>query len=102
VMAYLTVNLHAPTSAKHLSHGSFDTVEFTSGGMTGVTLFFHGSLVTCAADLATVFDIHHHAQDRRPLLEAAMLALDTPSQAHLAALIKAAQDMQDELAEATP
>ena len=100
MMASVSVNLQNPTAAKHMAHDGFDTVAFAADGISGVTLFFVGSLAPCAADLATVFDVHHHAQERLPMLEAAMLALDTPTQAHLAALIKAAQDMQAELAEA--
>ena len=89
-----------PDHCTHFADVSGASVTFWEGGKSRASVEFYGSLVPCAGDLATVFDIHHHAQDRRPLLEAAMLALDTPSQAHLSALIKAAQDMQAELAEA--
>lgn len=95
----ISLNMDTPVRAYHARtpNAAMAVFEDKNGGSVG--FMFDGSRVTIAADLAIVFDAHDKPE-LAGLLEAAMLALDTPSQAHLAALIKAAQDMQAELAEA--
>lgn len=95
----ITVDMTGAIRVHHASTANSATVAFEDAKGCSMAMDFTGPRTTIAADLATVF-MAHDDPELAGLLEAAMLALDTPSQAHLAALIKAAQDMQAELAEA--